>query len=365
MNNQKDNSDNKPIKNFLNSSKNDSNAPMDDFDKEAMEGFANLDEEEILDLKTKLDSRAYSEIFITEKKSNMAYWYAAAGLFLVVGFSIYFILNSSLSKREDLALESNSLPKDEIQKTLETQNEKTSSSVLTDELKHNETVSAKKPQEKNAMTFKNNQKEPEAENNKEIRSADQKLVSTADKELPATINESALAVNNVMRVKAVPMVSAPVAADDRYVSKEDLAENKQNKTLEEEEEVASIRAKKKEGLAKTSRTKKDDDAMAAGVSISSADLSNVNTCQYAGGESALIKELNTRLKAKNLLQKFDATLYITAEGKVDKVVYTNSFDLSKEQQSQVTELLKGLDKFKFTNPTSSETLAEYTLVFRP
>lgn len=81
---------------------------LDDFEKEAMAGFDMLaSKEEANELKAALDKRINEEVFIKKESHNpKIYWFAAAGLALVIGLSVLFIVNdsNSISKSSDLAI---------------------------------------------------------------------------------------------------------------------------------------------------------------------------------------------------------------------------------------------------------------------
>src|SRR4051812_26571287 len=64
--------------------------PADDFEREALEGFSLLgNDEDILAAKKDLDQRM-QPVLAREKKSRV-YWYAAAALLIVCGFSIFIL----------------------------------------------------------------------------------------------------------------------------------------------------------------------------------------------------------------------------------------------------------------------------------
>jgi hypothetical protein len=81
---------------------------LDAFEKEAMAGFDMLaSKEEANELKAALDKRINQEVFIKKESHNpKIYWFAAAGLALVIGLSVLFVLNdsNSISKSSDLAI---------------------------------------------------------------------------------------------------------------------------------------------------------------------------------------------------------------------------------------------------------------------
>ncbi|MBL7911489.1 MAG: hypothetical protein JNJ41_10585 [Bacteroidia bacterium] len=84
---------------------------LDDFEKDAIEGFDMLEsEQEASDLKAALDTRIQKELFAKEEEKNpKVYWFAAAGLILVIGLTVLFIRNNneSLSNGHDVAIVNN------------------------------------------------------------------------------------------------------------------------------------------------------------------------------------------------------------------------------------------------------------------
>jgi hypothetical protein len=75
---------------------------LDDFEREALEGFDTLSSEEAHELKASLDTHMKDEVF-AEKKTIRVYWLAAAALVLVVGLSVIFVMNNA-SNGKDLAI---------------------------------------------------------------------------------------------------------------------------------------------------------------------------------------------------------------------------------------------------------------------
>lgn len=101
----KDQQHNKDIEELLKQFKTQKHEPLDDFEREALEGFEMLDSKnEALQTKKDLDERAHRELFAKEKETKRVYWFAAAGLFLVIGLSVYFILNNPQFNQKDVAL---------------------------------------------------------------------------------------------------------------------------------------------------------------------------------------------------------------------------------------------------------------------
>ncbi|HRD40339.1 MAG TPA: hypothetical protein PLC65_17050, partial [Bacteroidia bacterium] len=80
-------------------------AGLDDFEKEALEGFASLENPELArSLQAKLDARI-SEEYSQKKSGNRTFFYLsmAAGLILVIGLTVIFY-NSLNSYKAELAL---------------------------------------------------------------------------------------------------------------------------------------------------------------------------------------------------------------------------------------------------------------------
>jgi hypothetical protein len=75
---------------------------LDDFEREALEGFDTLSSDEAHQLKTSLDAHMKEEVF-AEKRPTRVYWLAAAALALVVGLSVIFVMNNG-SNGKDLAI---------------------------------------------------------------------------------------------------------------------------------------------------------------------------------------------------------------------------------------------------------------------
>ena len=88
------------------------------------------------------------------------------------------------------------------------------------------------------------------------------------------------------------------------------------------------------------------------------------TCFYTGGEAAITKDVKEKLKAENLDQKFDATLYINEKKAVEKVEFTNAYELTAKQKEDVIKILKSLNKFNVSSTGKKESFT-YKLLYRP
>jgi len=88
-------------------------------------------------------------------------------------------------------------------------------------------------------------------------------------------------------------------------------------------------------------------------------------CYYTGGEVALTKDIKDKLKGGDLDQKFDAMLYINEKKAVEKVEFTNAYDLTAKQKEEVTKILKTLTKFNVTATGGKRESFAYKLLYRP
>lgn len=93
-------------------------------------------------------------------------------------------------------------------------------------------------------------------------------------------------------------------------------------------------------------------------------LTATTACYYTGGDVALTKDIKEKLKAENIDQKFDATLYINEKKIVEKVEFTNSYDLTSKQKEEVTKILKSLNKFNVPSTGKKESFT-YKILYRP
>jgi hypothetical protein len=90
-----------------------------------------------------------------------------------------------------------------------------------------------------------------------------------------------------------------------------------------------------------------------------------NQCYYSGGETVFTKDIAVKLIAKNVNKKFDAILFINEKKQVEKVNFTNTYDLNADDRKTIEGELKNLSKFNFfINPTT-KTLYEFKLEYRP
>lgn len=333
---------NQKLKDLLKKHSEQTGRDADEFEREALEGFAMLNNEaDAMDLKKSLDKKIYSEVFAEKKQeSRRFYWLAAAALIGVIGMSIYLFQTYLAEKKTELAIQApktvpmleNAVPEASTASQQNSPLPKTTAEVKT----------IKQVQENN------NQETTDIENEGQKLMEDLNDASyTAPAPVPA--NEAS---EREQTVKALPMSDQPNAttASEPSRSSTNLSETK--------EEIAGKKNKsveKQDGLKKTS----DEN-----IVVVSAGTKSFPTCSFKGGDKELQKQLWDQLKQKNLLYPFDASLFLNKKGKIEKVLIKNADGLSAEDREKIIELIKQLNDFKVSGLKGSEQI-EYRIEFRP
>jgi hypothetical protein len=371
MSSHKDNIQNKKLKELF-EKQNSSEVPdIDGFEKEALEGFSMLSsEDDAFELKADLDQKMYKEVFIEDKKSRkLMYWYAAAGLIVAVGFSIYFVQSGLVPENEDLAIKAEPLLKEKVSEEAVVADAAKTENKLSKETEPAGTINTLSVAPKQAQVstvYKSSQQD---------NSSGAKVKGAGG--MQPVLNPVAASQAEVSAAPPALYADTP----DQVVNKQDvlLDEDKRSSEAPSKENVSvkavTISSKEEESLAKNERRKKQTqqlEGVGSGASQNSPSATSRDDRQeissrvyYTEGDQALVTYLKTKLKEKNLLQKFDATLYINKNKSVEKVDLKRSYELTKTQQREVIDILKKLDKFNFSSGTENTGLLEYKLVFRP
>jgi len=350
MSNNKDH--NQKLKDLLNKNSSDKPENADDFEKAAFEGFAQLEsEQEALDLKESLDAKIYAEVFVAEKQeSRTLYWLAAAALIGVIGFSIYFFQSSFDVKNDGLAIQQPTDPgKNKLPEDSELPRDK---KVLNEALEAEPSKEAKTTESK--KTIKSLSLEGEEIVNETSQKDNTRLSNGAASNAPLMVSEKQeddektvkLHEEIVLQQANEDMPTAPAAGVSRSSTAE--TDNRKNKKFEKEE----IR----------NEAAPDQSQLGDVVTISTG---SAPFCYYDGGDSALKKDLNELLLKENLLFKFDALLFLNKKAQIEKVNLINTYGLNTAEQTQLTELLKTLSKFKVNGKLSNKERLEYRIEFRP
>jgi len=331
------NENNKPLKELLNKQQAD-----DAFEQEALEGFSALGSDEAMKAKERLDARIYPAVF-SDQKSRAGYWLAAAGLLLVIGLTVYFISNGSGAPSKDLAL------------STEQRHEE-----LSPALPEQKIMPAPAKEEKTARPVA--EPKPAAAPAKEVATerADKKEInSKLQSAAPAAEPEAA------PDVAAVEKEPAPIAmgkkagqegaAMDAVQSPPTAFTSQSMDLAKDKEETNTFKpAISAPQPREAGRKSKSPAAAHANILADSAPV-------YAGGDNALQKDLKEKLAAKQLLHPFEAILYLNSGNRVESVKFENCRDLTAEQQKQITEILKTLDKFSGAEKGAATYKMKFTL----
>lgn len=415
----KDQPHNKDLQDLLNSLKTKSSQGLDDFDREAMEGFETMgSEQEAHDLKNLVDKKIHEQLFSPKKKNEKVYWFAAAGLFIVISLSIILILNgNSLLNEKDVAL----VPDKEIknlekEKTLSAPTaeavEPTAQKVTIAEKGKTATKDVVPSDEDNRITSRAILKPAETGNGfaevnavLEEKAADEGAISTKESATPSVKGSSGdVSVSDKLKsaeekesnnLKADQQTSAPTNRELDEVkknenhnfkkesdSKEKLSRKKQNAAKDKSNDDESPNTETistsiaQNNTSNTSGAKENAGAGTAqpksapvqnepGKSRAEEFDSPSNSIYFAGGEDALSKEIRLKLIEKKINKKFDAILTLNENKKIEKVTYLNSYELSSEEKNKITEILKSLNNFNFYIQPNTKGLFEYKVNYRP
>ena len=391
---------------------------FDDFEREALEGFNTLESsEEALEIKSKLDKRIYDEVFSKKKTGIKIYWYAAAALILVIGSSIYLLLNSNaIDKKNEMAIVQNELAAPEktpeqspdqkpaadntppaetngtakgqvkneerlsLEKTVSTGQAYASDKNKAGSLAENTPVTKQEinrlsegaKADKSAMDdYKNyeEEKKPGKENAKENEGLEREQSSpkgSVTDELETDSKKRAKDSRKDQNQITTASRSEPAAKlKDVAEQQNDLANKKASGGYVNTPDRIDGDLTKKESKEKKTAEKPSAPSVNAGMQSEKNDFANANNCYYSGGEDAIVKDLREKLVEIKMNKKFEATLFINEKKEVEKVVFTKLYDLNKDDEIHIAEVLKSLNKFNFFTYPTVKSLFEYKLVFKP
>lgn len=342
----------------------------DDFEKEALEGFAMLaDEKEVSELKDKTDRKVFEKLMAEESKAPVSkYWYAAAGLLLCIGLSVFLVTKENKINEKDLAI------RQETSKT-EPQPPSVSEQQLAEEKQEvddTKSVEAKDRTKqtssgglKNLIVSENKASAPKSNSafsasqkneNEDAPSAEPAAYSTtrsqdaANVAAPAIQNEeSAVAADQKAKYTDMDHLEKESKKQDRVSEAKPVPES----SLGEVEIVNTGKAKEK-----TEPRKKTADKLAAAPSAQ-IEAAIVPACFYAGGPDKLNKELKKQLRKKNLDRSFGARVFVNTQNKVEKTELTTENIFSAAEKEELDKILKELNNFKNTTNTTTVYTLEY------
>lgn len=436
---------------------------LDDFEKDAFAGFETLgSEQEAKDLKAALDTRINKELFNKEEKNNpKIYWFAAAGLALVIGLTALFVSNNNdtilnggnlaisnieQKNEEKISTDSEAKLKEETvvpaiaetkaadeapAKEIVQKDVPTELNVLTEPTKGVKKLEEKEelkprmivnPAAKNETPKDGYTLESENERDQSKRRKENSASGTVSNNNDNTLNnQDDLARNDKAKEKintdyksaasTTKAAQNKQAAEDAEEIKDELAinESKKGKLDEKSKDSDDLQQSNKQPVlagnnninsaarengksnnqrAKKSAAKQNSVTGPGDITYSSTPKTTTTqevagelvaatpaeaetkpgnaliTCSYNGGETALTKDLKEKLKAENLDQKFDATLFINEKKIVEKVEFTNAYGLTANQKEDVIRILMSLTKFNVPTSGKKESFT-YKLLYRP
>jgi hypothetical protein len=388
---------NKKIRDFLNRS---NTASLDDFEKEALEGFESLDSaEELYELKADLDQKIKMQVFAKKEKPFGLVWYAAAGLILLVGLSAYFFMSTAdFNRREKAALIDakgpNELPSELRMAEPSASQEANLPAISLSEKTGTPLAKIEKPRKQTEQAAEEMLiiDDPGKLQPNFSESSDQNLASTAPieesmgkNELPASITRE----NETAKLNRKAIAEDAGSSKQKNSSKKNKASSKSTdaeRTTAARDEMASSDALHKEEQAEVDAliSKQEQSKQAATFSPKNAptqspsiaepgdarpeinfnNIKNQN-CFYIGGAVALNKDLGEKLKSLKNIGAFEAVLHINSNQQVEKVQITDPAGMDKKEQKIVEAALKTLDKFGFKNKPEKGQLHQFEVKYQP
>lgn len=322
---------------------------FDAFEKEAIEGFSMMaDKEEVLKLKEELDAAIHKKLWEKENKKVFNYWYAAAGLFLVVGLSIYFItakpvIETKLALKYTPPAEVNTIQQATISEKLkgsDVENDKNSEALISKE--------NQPPRERTPLLIAEEKIRDAATKKPAVVTVDEKNGLSETKYNAGSEAQIAAASPAVPPAKAITQQIADDNGDMTAAlntgATEAVAQN--NK----EDEVNSTTARRVEPAARAQVLKMQKKQSAA---------------VYKTGNQQLKRELEEKLKRESLNENFEALLRIESDGSVSNVELTRTDNLNETQQKRLILVLKSFNQFLCKPNGSGENYCLYNLVFKP
>lgn len=345
-------------------------AGLDDFEKEALEGFASLENPELArSLQTKLDARI-SEEYSQKKSGNRTFFYLsmAAGLVLIIGLTVIFY-NSINSNKAELALSETNEQKESVPGQLAPVEELKKEADKRTVAEESASAVAEKPTEKDAGLERKSNSTSEGESkpnnvNTKSTSSTGGGVSLDDMVLANKQQEA----NNGPVTAAVP----PSPSEDQkpYRRDENLSEkeapvqpvviaNKKEEGLKARSTVGGLKKKSKDSEYKNEPGKAPaTEALASEQTASSpklagdevsgkADMDNAAAVSqpvfiqkpYNNAQAYIKSEIDKNANLKSNLKEFKAKITIDENGKITKVKFLNSFTNCQDCEKTLEQIL--------------------------
>lgn len=352
-------------------------AGLDDFEKEALEGFASLENPELArSLQTKLDARI-SEEYSQKKSGNRTFFYLsmAAGLILIVGLTVIFY-NSINSNKAELALSETSEQKESIPGQLAPVEELKKEADKTTVTEESASAVAEKPAEKDAALERKSNSTGEGES----KPNEVSTKSTSSTGGGVSLDDMVLAnkqqeANNGPVTAAVPPAPSedqkPYRRDENLSEKEALvqpvvAAEKKEEGLKARSTVGGLKKKSKDSEYKNAPGKAPaTEALASELTASSpkmagdevsgkADMDNASAVSqpvfmqkpYDNAQAYIKSEIDKNANLKSNVKEFKAKLSIDENGKITKVKFLNTFTNCSNCEKDLESILLKMPNWK-------------------
>lgn len=369
MNEQKDNINNEGER-FLKKLKQKQADNLDDFEKEALEGFAMLEnEEEAIQLKTSLDKKIFSEVIAGKEKSNKKIWYAAAGLIFFIGISVFFIFNGNInSEKNKLAITTtNNAPADSAPSDLNQSKSIVTSTDAIDlekEMTKKSTISSLNEQ----LAYKNIPKINSGSGAKPNEQAENQTSLIAKQ-----TSEEHLAPNELSENEDLDTKKMNSRENEQSTDKTNALVEKNVKTLED------LNLSSKTAVTEKTESKKAKNTFSQRTLAPPAQNNNSTYetpvaaamettpgfVTYTGGNEVLLKDLKLGLKAMKIKKSFEVILLISKNAKIESVTFLNKNKLTKNELEEVTKVLRNLNKFQVSGETGTSGFFRYLINYEP
>jgi hypothetical protein len=327
---------NDKLRELLNSKENE---PAGEFEREALEGFAMLGDEESLKLKREVDAKMPG-ILSTPAARNRNYLALAAALVLIVAISVLFLLVNSEKKTSDLA----------VTNSIERRNE---------QLMSPPPAAEPVQEDRKAAAEKNEAPQKRSEPKKEQPALSERA--------PAPEQKSEGAASEMQETEKS---AAAVAVADRSEKEEPREHINSTQPRADTMSFAVAGQARLENAAEPAVKKKDRMARGKSQTTPEAPAAAVYRDDELTADKAAknslplwMEELKKELKKSNLDVPFKARLYLDSGGSVKRAEFITKPELKAEDQKALKKIV---EKRKDVKPSGIENGVQfYDLDYRP
>ncbi len=341
---------------------------LDDFEKEALEGFASLENDELArSLNSKLNSKI-DEVYFEKKSGNKTIYYLsmAAGLILIIGLSVLFY--SVLGNQKDeLALNKEAIESEKLPGLPNTPGNASPNIEVTSLEKSAETQSSDQNsnEQQNDITA-----QPNKTISSRIDEGAGKATGSAKGDMLASTTVSEKDDNKPNEINNGPETAAPVALEEKYqaVAKAEESEYSKmntgaNKDLEDAKARSAVSTGGVNKTASKKESKRKEKNMAPGEAVASDDRAYPSATSIVNTKSSAVaydmnvsapcfkyknfnraqdyiqSEIKQNEKLKANVKEFVAKITINETGKVTKIKFLNSFSNCSECELLLENIL--------------------------